>query len=121
MQGTPLDPHKSVGWHVLDDVAFVDSGTRVVLMPLSRLRHADSQPLVLEGSAYAIWNALPAESSRIVAERVISMLDVHDVPFATVQHDVAQLLHSLFENGILASPHGSTASAISSAPDGQDL
>lgn len=75
-------------WRRSPEVAVVDCGARVVVLPLAD--PAAGRPMVLEGPAAAVWHALdePGTSSE-VAGRVAEAVGV---PPAEVEADVAGFL-----------------------------
>ncbi|HET8765970.1 MAG TPA: PqqD family protein [Pedococcus sp.] len=75
-------------WRRCPEVAVVDRGSRVVVLPLAD--PSAGRPLVLEGPAAAVWHALDEPgTSREVAGRVA---DAVGVPAAEVEADVAGFL-----------------------------
>ena len=83
----------SVGlrWRRDENLAIVDTGDRVVLLHLGRLK--DGGPLVLTGSAAEIWRAIDGESdtegivARVAAKFSVAASEIRD----QVQAFLAQL------------------------------
>lgn len=90
MPDTPL-------WRRRPDVAVVESPGRVVLLPLED--PVSARPLVMEGPAAAIWQALgePATAAEVVARVAVDF----GVPAAEVEGDVMQFLAELLERRLL--------------------
>ena len=75
-------------WRRCPEVAVVDRGARVVVLPLAD--PSAGRPLVLEGPAAAVWHALDEPgTSREVAGRVA---DGVGLPTVRVEPDVAAFL-----------------------------
>jgi hypothetical protein len=80
-------------------VAVVDEGVRVVVLDLSDLERA--RPLVLEGSAAAVWHALaePGTARQVAA----AVARDFGLPATEVEPDVRDFLASLRRRGLAVS------------------
>jgi hypothetical protein len=80
-------------------VAVVDEGARVVVLDLSDLHSA--RPLVLEGSAAAVWHALaePGTARQVAA----AVARDFGLPATEVEPDVRDFLASLRQRGLAVS------------------
>ena len=80
-------------------VAVVDEGARVVVLDLSDLQTA--RPLVLEGSAAAVWHALaePGTARQVAA----AVARDFGLPATEVEPDVQDFLASLRRRGLAVS------------------
>ncbi|WP_195908193.1 PqqD family protein [Nostocoides sp. HKS02] len=85
-------------WHRSPDVAVVDHGERVVVLDLQDPQTA--RPLVMEGSAAAIWHALaePRTTDQVVAAVALDF----GLPATEVAADVRSFLTTLSERGLAA-------------------
>ena len=83
-------------WRRADDLAFVESPDRVVLILLRRL---ERPPLILEGSAAAIWTLL--DRRRTTDEVVEQVAHVHAVEGRDIRDDVASFLDLLESEGLV--------------------
>jgi hypothetical protein len=85
-------------WHRSPDIAVVDHGDRVVVLELSDPQTA--RPLVMEGSAAAIWHALaePRTTDQVVAAVALDF----GLPATEVDADVRGFLTTLRERGLVA-------------------
>lgn len=85
------------GWRIGADVAWHDSGDRVVVLPLTP---TDAPTRVLEGSAAFIWRALAegAAPTEVVVARVADLVGVDDM---AIHDDVAEFLTSLIGERLL--------------------
>lgn len=86
-------------WRIRNDVAWQDSGARVVVLTLSV---PDASPHVLEGSAAEIWHALDAHEARSTAEVAQRVADAVGAKPAEVESDVAVFLQSLAAGELVA-------------------
>ena len=77
-------------WRHADDVALVSDVDRVAVLNLSRL---DEPPVVLTGTAAAIWDAVDgARDDETVAS---SVADLYGVPVDEIRHEVLTFLQHL--------------------------
>lgn len=85
-------------WRIGGDVAWHDSGDRVVVLPLAEV---EAPTRVLEGSAALIWRAVAegAAPSDVVATRVAAVAEVDE---AVIRGDVDRFLGDLTHEGLLA-------------------
>ncbi|MDR6862392.1 PqqD family protein [Phycicoccus sp. 3266] len=91
-------------WRRCAEVAVVDRGARVVVLPLAD--PATGRPMVLEGPAAAVWHALDEPgTSQEVARRVA---DAVGVPAAEVEADVAGFLLRLAAVRVVEPPPDDT-------------
>jgi hypothetical protein len=90
-------------WTRSPDVAMVESPGRAVVLDLATPETA--KPLAMEGSAYAIWQALAEQpTTDQVVERVAADFGV---PAAELEPDVLSFLAVLESRGLASrSPHG---------------
>lgn len=79
------------------DVAWVDDQTRVVVL---RLGHLADLPLVLEGSAAAIWRLLEVGTSQLTLVRIIA--DMFNLSSSEVEGDVNRFLDSAEQAGVIS-------------------
>lgn len=86
-------------WSRSSLVAVVDEGARVVVLDLGDLQTA--QPLVLEGSAAAIWHALsePGTAQQVAA----AVARDFGLPATEVEPDVRDFLAVLRQRGLAIS------------------
>ena len=84
-------------WRRNPDCAVVDHGDRVVVLPLTD--PATARPLVMEGSAVAVWHALdePGTSAQVVARVAADF----GFPAAEVRSDVETFLELLAARDIV--------------------
>ena len=83
-------------WRRADDLAFVESPDRVVLI---LLRQLERPPLILEGSAAAIWSVL--DDRRTTDEVVEQVAHLHAVEGLDIHDDVASFLGVLQDEGLV--------------------
>ena len=92
-------------WRRNPDVAVVESPGRVVVLDLTTPQTA--RPFVMEGSAYAIWQALDEpRPRRPVVERVAADFGI---PAAEVEPDVLAFLAELESRGLAPRPRADRA------------
>ena len=83
-------------WRRADDLAFVASPDRVVLI---LLRQLERPPLILEGSAAAIWSAVDGRRTTLdVIDEVATLLAVDGLE---IHDDVAGFLATLEDEGLV--------------------
>ena len=83
-------------WLRSQEVAFVDDGDRVVLLSLTG--DGETHPVVLSGSARAVWNALADKRSALDIARAIGV--VAEVPLNQVVQETERFLERLRELGL---------------------
>ena len=97
-------PDPLAHWSRSPDVAVVDHGSRVVVLPLTD--PTEARPLVLEGPAAAVWHAL--DEPRSTAAVVEYVAADFGIPAAEVGPDVLGFLVELESSGLVTQCPGGT-------------
>jgi hypothetical protein len=86
----------STTWSRSPDVAFVDDGLRVVILPLEQ--SLVTTPLLLQGIAADVWRELAAP--RTTTELIDGIASKHDAP-SSVSGLAPSALDALLANGLV--------------------